>query len=128
MEMKLSAYGSPWGRILILDTEGSPPDWRQRQLLGCRSLTLPWDGLLAGPMNREQPFQVLELDLEGLERPLGRAEAAAFGRFLRERGWTDRGAVWVSDGQTAYVVPTDGPDWQAVPAPCEGQIRDLLSL
>ena len=124
MKMKLRRYTSASGSVLILDTNGRAPADPERQLLCCRSLTLPVDALLLGPLDPAPPFQVLALDVEGQPLPLTQTAAAAFAAFLRDSQKIS-GSVSITDGIRTYVIPAGDPAWQAESAP-EG--RELLRL
>lgn len=94
----------------------------------CRSLTLPVDTLLLGPVGTEQPFRVMVLDPDGLTAPLQRREAEAFAAFLRDEGYAKIGPVYISDGQQTYAVPGGHHGWWAVTAPEGLRLQRLLSL
>lgn len=127
MEMKLRQYAGPRGRVLILDTGGRRPPWDERHLLCCRSLTLPVDGLLAGPVGRKPPFGVLAMDLDGQRVPLEPWMAAAFAAFLRDAGYA-AGETAVTDGRDTCRVPAGTGGWRAVLAPEGRELRYLLGL
>ncbi len=128
MGMKLRRYAGSQGSVLILDTGGALPDRRDGQLLCCRSLTLPVDVLLLGPLGRGGLFRVAALDVDGLPALLGKREAEAFGAFLRDEGYAGPGPVYVSDGCSAYVVPAGRHGWQPTAAPEGRQLARLLGL
>ncbi len=125
--MKLRRYAGIGGSVLILDAGGGMPDRKEWQLMCCRSLTLPVDALLLGPLNREQPFRVMALDLDGMTMSLEEREAAAFGAFLQDEGYA-HGPLCVTDGSRTYRVPAGHPGWWAVTAPEGLRLRRLLSL
>ena len=124
MKMKLLEYAGPGGRVLILDTGGSPPGALERKLLCCRSLTLPVDALILGPLEPGPPFLAEVLDTEGLPRPMGRSESAAFAAFLRDAGYAGPGPVPVSDGTNTCTLPPEG-DWCLAGAPEFAALLDL---
>jgi hypothetical protein len=107
MTMKLLLYTDEKRYIWVLDTFYGPPDRAQLGLALCRSLTLWADGLLVGPLDRENHF--LLLDPEGFPKAPGTLEQAAFGAFLRDKG---------------ISVPNPSPHWHRVPV----DIGKLLSL
>lgn len=128
MGMKLRCYAGKQGSVLILDTEGRVPDRKEWQLLCCRSLTLPVDTLLLGPLGPESPFRLLALDLDGLERPVTLREAQVFGRFLQDEGYAPPGPVQVDGGGEIFTVSSRGDGWWAVTAPEGLRLRRLLGL
>jgi hypothetical protein len=107
MTMKLLLYTDEKRYIWVLDTFYGPPDRAQLGLALCRSLTLWADGLLVGPLDRENHF--LLLDPDGSPKVPGPLEQAAFGAFLRDEG---------------ISVPNPSPHWHRVPV----DIGKLLSL
>lgn len=111
--MKLSQYADSQGSALILDTGGILPDHKTRQLMCCRSLTLPVDILLLGPVCLSRPFGVMVSDLDGLPCPLSRREATLFAVFLRDAGYAGDEAVYVTDGVRSYAVPPGRHGWQS---------------
>lgn len=125
--MKLRQYTGENGSVLILDAGGGVPDRREWQTMCCRSLTLPVDTLLVGPMNREPPWFVMVLDTDGLTVPLTEREAQVFARFLRDEGYTEKTAVAVTDGKKLiHGIPEAG--WWQVTAPEGQRLRRLLGL
>ena len=128
MGMKLRCYAGKQGSVLILDTEGRVPDRKEWQLLCCRSLTLPVDTLLLGPLGPESPFRLLVLDTDGLERPVTLREAQVFGRFLQDEGYAPPGPVQVDGGREIFTVSSRGDGWWAVTAPEGLRLRRLLGL
>lgn len=128
MAMKLRQYTGKSGSVLILDTGGAPPDRREWQLMCCRSLTLPVDTLLLGPLGQESPFRVMALDTDGLSIPITHREAEVFARFLRDEGYTGADLVFVSDGPRVFAVSASGNGWWRVTAPEGLRLRRLLGL
>lgn len=126
--MKLRRYAGNQGSALILDTGGGPPDRKEWQLVCCRSLTLPVDTLLLGPLGAEQPFRMMVLDLDGLTAPMGRREAEASAAFLRDEGYADSGTVYISDGKRTYAVPAGHHGWRSVTAPEGLRLQRLLGI
>jgi hypothetical protein len=107
MTMKLLLYTDEKSYIWVLDTFYGPPDPKELGLALCRSLTLWADGLLVGPLDRENRF--LFLDSEGVSKAPGPLEQAAFGAFLQDEG---------------ISVSSLGSRWHRVPV----DIGTLLSL
>jgi hypothetical protein len=104
MTMKLLLYTDEKSCIWVLDTFGRPPDSKQLGLSLCRSLTLWADGLLVGPLDRENHF--LLLDSEGFPKVPGPMEAAAFGAFLRDEGFS--GPIPASQASSCWhQLPVD---------------------
>ena len=128
MDMKLRRYAGTKGSALILDTGGHPADRKEWQLVCCRSLTLPVDTLILGPLGAEQPFRMMALDLDGLTVPMGQREAEVFAAFLQDEGYASWGTVYVTDGTTAYAVPAGHHGWRAVSAPEGLRLQRLLGL
>lgn len=113
--------------MLILDAGGGEADRREWQLMCCRSLTLPVDTLLVGPLRQEPPWYVMVLDTDGLTLPLTGREAQVFARFLQDEGYTEKSVVPVTDGRT-NILAVPGEGWWQVTAPEGLRLRRLLGL
>lgn len=113
---------------MILDTACGFPDRKEWQLMCCRSLTLPVDTLLLGPLGTDQPFRAMVLDLDGLSTPMHRREAEVFAAFLHDEGYANPGTIYVSDGKNTYAVPAGHHGWHAVTAPEGLRLQRLLNL
>lgn len=126
--MKLRHYTGKAGSVLILDTGGAPPDRKEWQLMCCRSLTLPVDRLLLGPLGHGSPYRVMVLDTDGLSVPVTRRDAEVFGLFLRDEGYTQERLVFITDGIGAFAVPDNPAGWRQVTAPEGIRLQRLLGL
>lgn len=128
MAMKLRRYTGKAGSILILDTNGSPPGRKEWQLMCCRSLTLPVDTLLLGPLGQDIPYRLMALDTDGLTIPITQREAAVFGQFLRDEGYADTEQILVTDGRSVFPITGSQTGWWAVTAPEGLRLQRLLGL
>lgn len=114
-------------RVLILDTGGSRPEARTQGLFLCRSLTLPADRLLLGPVAWTPVPQFIRLDHEGVRILADGADAEVFSAFLHAAGYGDY--VGVSDGLRRFQPqPEEIQQWQGVRQPDDSVQRRLLSL
>ena len=114
-------------RVLILDTGGSRPETQTQELFLCRSLTLPADRLLLGPVACTPVPQFILLDHEGVRIPADGSDAEVFGAFLYAAGY---GAFTsVSDGLRQFQPqPEEIQQWQGARQPDDSAQRRLLSL
>ncbi len=128
MTMKLRRYTGKAGSVLILDTAGAPPDRKEWQLVCCRSLTLPVDTLLLGPLGRGSPYRLMALDTDGLTRPVTRREAEVFSLFLRDEGYAWERVLFITDGVGAFAVSGRPTGWWQVTAPEGIRLQRLLAL
>ena len=114
-------------RVLILDTGGSRPETQTQGLFLCRSLTLPADRLLMGPVAWTPVPQFIRLDHEGVRIPADGSDAAVFSAFLHAAGY---GAfTGVSDGlRQFHPQPEEIQQWQGARQPENSMQRMLLSL
>lgn len=128
MGMRLRRYAGKTGSVLILDTGGGAPDRREWQLMCCRSLTLPVDTLLLGPLGAGSPYRVMALDTDGLTTAVTRREAEVFALFLRDEGYVRERLAFVTDGRGVFAVPTSGEGWWALSAPEGLRLERLLGL
>lgn len=128
MGMKLRCYAGKAGSVLVLDTGGAAPERKEWQLLCCRSLTLPVDTLLLGPLGRDSPFRLMVLDTDGLSRSVTVREAEVFGRFLRDEGYWHASPVYIAGEAGVFPVDGQGDGWWAVTAPEGLRLRRLLGL
>ena len=87
MDMELWTWSSGKNRVLLLNTWGKPPTAQERGLFLCRSLTLPADRLLMGPVAWEPCPAFVRLDWEGVRIPADREDAAVFLAFLSAAGY-----------------------------------------
>ena len=126
--MKLRRYTGKAGSVLILDTGGGMPDRKEWQLMCCRSLTLPVDTLLLGPLGGGPVFRVMALDPDGLSTPVTRREAEVFGLFLRDEGYAWGEFVYVTDGAQVFAVGRHPAGWRQVTAPEGLRLQRLLGL
>ena len=94
----------------------------------CRSLTLPVDTLLLGPLGRGSPYRVMALDTDGLTVPVTRREAEVFGLFLRDEGYAQGLLVYVTDGVGVFAVQDQPEGWWRVSAPEGVRLQRLLEL
>lgn len=114
--------------MLILDTGGGSIARKEWQLMCCRSLTLPVDTLLLGPLGEGAPYRLLALDTDGLSIPVTEREAEVFGLFLRDEGYIEGDTVWVTDGASGFRVSSEPRGWRAVSAPKGLRLQRLLGL
>lgn len=98
--MKLWVWEKERMMVLILDTDGVPPQQKQRDLMLCRSLTLPADRLLAGPVRLGRCPTFWRIDLDGNRIPGEMQDAAAFLACFAAAGYG--AALDASDGYRRF--------------------------
>lgn len=94
----------------------------------CRSLTLPVDTLLLGPLGHSSPYRVMALDTDGMTVPVTRREAEVFSLFLRDEGYAWDRVLFITDGIGAYAVSGRPTGWWQVTAPEGLRLQRLLGL
>ena len=124
--MELWRWDCETNRVLILNTRGKLPDVQERGLLLCRSLTLPAERLLLGPIAWEPCPRFLRIDWEGVRIPANCGDAAVWLAFLAAAGYGVYSAA--SDGiRTFFPSAEEIAHWRGTKIP-EGEIKRLLSL
>ena len=125
--MKLWTWSCGENRVLLLDTCGKHPAPRERGLFLCRSLTLPADRLLMGPVSWEPFPELVRMDHEGVRIPAESTDAAVFLAFLSAAGYGEFLAA--TDGIKRFAPdPEQIAQWKGIRRPEERMQRRLLSL
>lgn len=125
--MRLFSAYSGQAALLILDTAKAPPEPRQRGLLLCRSLTIEFDRLLAGPLGPGAWPEFQCMDPEGLPIPADAADAAAFAAFLPAAGYPAPAAVrW--ENRLFFPDRAAAGRWTVLPGPEGTALRQLLAI
>ena len=124
--MKLWVLKKECMMILILDTNGVLPTKMQRDLMLCRSLTLPADYLLMGPVQLGKCPIFWCIEPEGKRISGDMQAAAAFCACLAAAGYG--AALTVSDGYRSFSLQqSDVRQWRAHGL-SQGQLAWLLSV
>ena len=124
--MKLWVWEKECMMVLILDTDGAPPQQKQRDLMLCRSLTLPADRLLAGPVQLGRCPTFWRLDPDGNRISGEIQDAAVFLAWFAATGYGTASAA--SDGYRSFFPqPLDIRQWRGQRL-CQSQLAALLSV
>lgn len=125
--MELWTWSRGENRVLLLDTRGKRPTLQERGLFLCRSLTLPMDRLLMGPVSWEPFPELVRMDHEGVRIPAESADAAVFLAFLSAAGYGKFLAA--TDGIKRFTpAPEQIACWKGIRQPADQVQRRLLSM
>lgn len=125
--MELWTWQCGDSRVLMLNTRGAPPEERERGLFLCRSLTLPVERLLMGPVGWRPHPGMIRLDHEGVRIPAEKEDAAAFLAFLSAAGYGSFSSA--TDGLRVFAPGREEiARWQGKCQPDSQIQRKLLSL
>lgn len=114
-------------RVLMLNTRGTLPEEQERGLFLCRSLTLPAERLLMGPVSWSPHPGMIRLDHEGVRIPAEKEDVAAFLAFLAAAGYGSCSSA--TDGLRVFTPDREEiARWQGKRQPDAQIQRQLLSL
>ena len=127
MGMELWTWSSGEKQVLILNPRGKPPIPKERGLFLCRSLTLPADRLLMGPVGWTPCPGFCRVDHEGVRIPADVEDAGAFLSYLAAAGYGVFSAA--TDGIRQFTPEQETiKQWQGKRQPDDWLQRRLLSL
>lgn len=127
MDMELWTWSCGENRVLLLDTRGKQPTPQERGMFLCRSLTLPVDRLLMGPVSWEPCPGLIRMDHEGVRISAEEADAGVFLAFLSAAGYGEFSSA--TDGLRSFTPkPEQITCWKGKRQPENQTQRRLLSL
>lgn len=125
--MELWTWSCGENRVLLLDTRGKQPTAQERGIFLCRSLTLPVDRLLMGPVSWEPCPGLIRMDHEGVRIPAEGSDAGVFLAFLWAAGYGNFASA--TDGLRSFTPKSEQIIcWKGKRQPEDQTQRRLLSL